>query len=146
MSEGSPAGSPYESPQTTDAPPQAAGEVVSPDDRMWAMFAHLAGLLGYALLFGQIAGPLVIYVMYKEKSKFVAFHALQSLFLQVALFVIHMVLIVLGPFTCGVTWVVNVILIVASFVVIIIAAIKSYNGEMYEYTFVGPYARQQVGA
>jgi len=138
-------GNPYESPQSVDPPLAASAADVTPDDRMWAMFAHLAGLLGYALLFGQVAGPLVIYLVYKDKSKFVAFHALQSLFFQIALAVVHVAMILLGPFTCGVTWVVSILLAVASFVFIIIAAIKSYHGEMYEYTFVGPYARQQVG-
>ena len=136
-------GNPYESPQTVD-PPLGASAAVSPDDRMWAMFAHLAGLLGYALVFGHIAGPLVIYLVYKEKSKFVAFHALQSLFFQIAMSVLGIAMFILGFVIC-ITWFVNIALALFTLIYVILAAVKTYQGEMFEYVVVGPYARQQVG-
>src|SRR5688572_7263396 len=65
------------------------------DEKLWAMLAHLAGLLGYAVAFGQYIGPLVIYLLYKDKSRFVAFHALQSLYFQLGVLVAGLLVVVL---------------------------------------------------
>jgi uncharacterized Tic20 family protein len=61
---------------------------VTDEERLWAMLAHLLALLGYVVWLGAYIAPLVIYLVYKDKSQFVAFHALQSLFFQLALLVV----------------------------------------------------------
>lgn len=44
----------------------------NPDARQWAMFAHLAALSGYVgLPFGNIIGPLVVWLMKKDQYPFV---------------------------------------------------------------------------
>jgi uncharacterized Tic20 family protein len=55
----------------------------TPDERTFAMLAHLLQL------FGGFIAPLVIYIV-KRESRFVAFHAIQALVWQVAYFVIAM--------------------------------------------------------
>src|SRR5438094_7023424 len=54
------------------------------DERTMAMVAHLLGAAGYLLSFGALSwlGPLLIYLFKREQSRFVAFHALQSLAFQ----------------------------------------------------------------
>jgi hypothetical protein len=52
------------------------------DERTWGLLAHLSVLLN--LLTG-FAGPIVsfvIYLVYKDRSRFVAYHALQSTIFQ----------------------------------------------------------------
>jgi uncharacterized Tic20 family protein len=49
----------------------------SNEDRMLAMFSHLS------IFFGSLIVPLIFWIMYKDKSKFVSFHALQSLFFHI---------------------------------------------------------------
>jgi uncharacterized membrane protein len=49
---------------------------VTDEERLWAMLAHLLALLGYVVWLGAYIAPLVIYLVYKDKSQFVAFHAL----------------------------------------------------------------------
>jgi len=39
----------------------------TPDDRTWAMLAHLSPLVGLGFI-----GPLVVWLIYKDKSPFVA--------------------------------------------------------------------------
>lgn len=59
------------------------------DERTWSIIAHLsvlAGLVGLMPL-----GALVVWLLYKDKSQRVGFHALQALFYQLAWLVILIV-------------------------------------------------------
>jgi uncharacterized membrane protein len=90
---------------------------------------------------------LVIYLVYKDKSQFVAFHALQSLFFQLALLVVAAICallaitIVLACIAIPLALVVSV----GALAYIIVAAVRAYNGELFEYWLVGKWARQIVG-
>jgi hypothetical protein len=46
------------------------------------MFAHLSVLINLFTGFLGVAAPLLIYLAYKERSRFVVFHSLQSLVFQ----------------------------------------------------------------
>jgi uncharacterized membrane protein len=86
--------------------------------------------------------------MYREKSRFVAFHALQSLYFQLALLVTGLILVLLTFVSCGigafVTAPLAIVASVGALVFIIVAAIKANAGEWYEYWLVGKWARQSV--
>jgi uncharacterized Tic20 family protein len=41
---------------------------VSDEERTWAMLAHLLTLVGYVVWIGAYLVPLVIYLVYKDKS------------------------------------------------------------------------------
>ncbi len=67
----------------------AGGGMSAQDERTWSMLAHLSTLIN--LLTGYIGGPVaafVIWLVYKDRSPRVGFHALQSLWYQVAWIVI----------------------------------------------------------
>lgn len=53
------------------------GQSLTQDERMIAMFSHLS------IFFGGLIVPLIFWALYREKSKFVSFHALQSLFFHI---------------------------------------------------------------
>lgn len=82
---------------------QSAGELapLSPgDERTWAMVSHLSILVN---LLSGVLGPviaIVIYAVYKQRSKFVAFQSLQS-------FVFQMVWWVASGAVVGVVWAVT---------------------------------------
>jgi len=116
---------------------------VSNEERTWAMLAHLLALLGYVIWVGAYVAPLVIYLVYKDKSSFVAFHALQSLFFQLALLVLAAICIPLIFCLVGIPLV--FLLSVGALAYVIVAAIKAHNGELFEYWLVGKWARQIVG-
>ena len=87
------------------------------DERMWAMFCHLSGLVGFVFPFGNIIGPLVIWMIKKEEYPLVNDQASVILiFLVIGI----PLLIILGLF---------------SLIVVIIASIKANEGEKYRYPF-----------
>ena len=63
------------------------------DSRMWALFAHISGILT------SFVGPLIIWYVKKDESTFVAYHAVQATYWSVITLVIMTVVSVL---TCGV--------------------------------------------
>ena len=111
---------------------------VTDEERLWAMLAHLLALLGYVVWLGAYIAPLVIYLVYKDKSQFVAFHALQSLFFQLARLVVAAICallaitIVLACIAIPLALVVSV----GALAYIIVAAVRAYNGELFEYWLV----------
>jgi uncharacterized protein len=119
------------------------------DEKTWAMLGHLAGLLGYAVGLGQIIAPLVIYIVFRDRSRFVAFHALQSLYFQLALLVIGLLLAVVSILSCGVGAFFAVpagtVLAIGALVYVILAAVKSSAGDWFEYWLAGDWARKTLG-
>lgn len=108
------------------APPSAhQGIVLTKDESAWAMAAH-------ALTFieGGIIGPLVIYMVKKDTSPFIAFHALQSFYFGLVFLVVTLV-------TCGVG---GLLLIVPYFVFELIALREANAGRWYRLPLVGGWA------
>ncbi len=52
------------------------------DERQWAMFAHLGVLANLVSGFLGPVIPLIIYIVYKERSRYVAYQSLQALIFQ----------------------------------------------------------------
>lgn len=70
----------------SDQIPQSPMPVSDQEARQWAMFSHLSVLLNLFTVFMGAAIPLIIYFLYKDRSKFVAFHAMQSFVMQIICF------------------------------------------------------------
>lgn len=91
--------------------------------------------------FGQIVtgflAPLVIYLLKKDDSKYVAFHALESLYFSVA---ILLAVMVIGSVTCGL----GALLIPIAWVCNLVAGLKAMEGKYWEYPIVGKLAREQI--
>lgn len=119
-----------DAPEAGQALPLAPSRPHEPtaDERTWA-------LVGHALTFveGGIIGPLIVYLVKREESEFVAFHALQSLYFGLlAAAIIAPATIV----TCGM----GAVLVLPYLVFEIIACIEANKGEWYELPIVGPWA------
>ncbi len=108
------------------------------DERTWAMLAHLLGLLT-----GFLA-PLIIYLVHKDRSRFVAFHSLQALYFQIAILLLWLILFCIAVITLGFGAILFPIPIVLSLVFEIIATIRANQGEWYEIPVVGAMARSSV--
>jgi len=52
------------------------------EERTWSMLAHLSVLLNLVTGFAGPIGALIIYLIYKDRSRLVAYHALQSMIFQ----------------------------------------------------------------
>src|SRR5215210_2321720 len=68
-----------------------SGTMSVQDEKMWSMLAHLSTLLSLVTGIGGPVAALVIWLVYKERSPRVAFHAQQSLWYQVAWIVLIVV-------------------------------------------------------
>lgn len=66
--------------------PEAAGSSLNADERMWAMFAHLAGPATVYLAGGMgWLGPLIVWLVKKESSRFIDDQGKESLNFQLNL-------------------------------------------------------------
>ncbi len=83
-------GRPREPGDELDGAGGPAGSTMSPqDERTWSMVAHLSVLAGLVGL--MPFGALIIWLVYKDRSRRVGFHALQALWYQIAWLVILVV-------------------------------------------------------
>ncbi|OEH92442.1 DUF4870 domain-containing protein [Bacillus solimangrovi] len=105
---------------------------VTKNERTWGLMAHLASFAGYILpLFGNILGPLIVYLIKKDESEFIADQARESLNFQIS-FLIYaivsgfLIIILVGAFLLA-------ILPILQLIFVIIAAIKANDGVNYRY-------------
>lgn len=105
----------------------------SNEERNWAVFAHLGGfalyLLGFAL--GHILIPLVIWLLKREESEFIARNALEALNFQISVTLYSIVVGALCFVLIG--FVLIPVLMGFHIVFMIIASMKASQGETYRY-------------
>jgi hypothetical protein len=103
------------------------------DERTWGMVAHLAALAFFIMPFGNILGPLVVWLAKRDHSAFVAQHAKEALNFNIT--------VLIGALVCGVLLVLSIgillgaVLFVFWLVMTIIAALKANEGLAYRYPF-----------
>ena len=107
------------------------GDELSNEARQWAMFAHLASLIGYIIPLGNIIGPLVVWLIKKDEFPFVDDQGKESLNFQISM-LIYITVSALAIFIC-VGIVTTPVLVILDLVFTIIAAIKANQGEYYRY-------------
>jgi uncharacterized protein len=120
----------------------AAGTMSAQDERTWSVLAHLSMLLVFVSLIPF--GALLIWLIYKDRSEKVRFHALQALWYQVAWIVIFiaytLVTVVLSVLTFGRAVIPLVLLGLVLAVVPVIhgcfAAYQVSQGVEYRYPFI----------
>lgn len=111
--------------------------------RNWAMGCHLAALVLYVgVPFGNILGPLVVWLLKKDEYALVDQQGKESLNFQISLMIYSLVAII-AIIICAVSiilvplavvlGILLVLLYLLNLVVIIVAAIKTSNGELFTY-------------
>lgn len=122
-------------PQTETPPPPTSSSEMSKDEKMWGMFCHLAGLVGYLpvlpLPIGNILGPLILWLIKKDESPFVDEQGKEALNFQISISIYMIASFLLCFMFIGLLLVPAVGIF--NLVMIIIASIKSNNGEAYRY-------------
>ncbi len=152
---------------------------VSHDERLWASVAHASiwlTLIGGFISIGMVSVvslfiPLVIYFAFRQKSDFVAFHALQAFVLQLFATVGVTALLVVG----GILWGLGLAIAALSLLVLVgvvllplwliigvaffvvgaalpfaagvfgaIAAVEVYNGRDYQYPYIARMIDRQL--
>ena len=128
-----------EEPRLTRVP--VGGGMSAQDERTWSMLAHLSVLLNIVTGIGGPIAALVIWLGYRDRSRRVSFHALQSLWYQVAWAVILFV----GWFVTGILSIIFIglllipVMLIATLVPFVhqcYAAYKVYQGVDYRFPII----------
>ena len=118
---------------------------VSQDDKMWGLIAHLSPIAGSIIGLAPV-GPLVVWLIKKDQSKFVATSAKESLAFSIGAFVI---MLVTGVLTAVLMCVgIGILLIpviflemIAYIVYMVIAAIRANEGKIYQYPLTSKFVK-----
>ena len=95
--------------------------VPTSDEKTLALLAHILTFVA------PILAPLIIYLVKKDDSQFVAYHAKESLNFQITLFaVIILVITIIGILLL---WAVGIL----SLVLVVVATIRASEGKLYRY-------------
>lgn len=117
-----------------------SGNSMSPqDEKTWSILSHLSVLTGLVGL--MPFGALIVWLLYKDRSPRVGFHALQSLWYQIAWLVILVVgwFVTVGLMVVLVGFLLVPVMMIASVVPFIhgcYAAYKVSQGVDYRYPFI----------
>jgi uncharacterized Tic20 family protein len=112
-------------------PYAAPQQPLSPqDEKLWATLTHLsplvAGIIGLPFL-----GPLIAYLVLRERGPFIRWHTAQALNFQLTVLLAYVIsgllaIIVIGFFLLVAVWVVSIVFM-------IMAAVAANRGEYYKY-------------
>lgn len=148
-----------EVPSTPPAPvpPPLSPAPLSPgEERTWAMLAHLSVLLNLISGFGGPLAALIIYLVFRDRSRYVAYQSLQALVFQLiwwagggvlagiawtisgALSVV-LIGLLLMPLACLVS-----LLPVGALIYGIIGAIQTNQGQDFRYWLIGDWLRSTL--
>jgi len=94
------------------------------DEKTLALLSHVL-----TFVFPLLA-PLIIYLIKKDESSFVAYHAKESLNFQITLFIIC-VLLFITIVGILLLWIVGII----GCILVIVATIRASEGKLYKYPF-----------
>ena len=125
-----PAITPPDSPDSPDSEPSVVVVELSKSDKDMAMWAHVSGLAG---LIGipSFVGPLIIYLMKKDESEYIAMEAREALNFQISM-TIYLLISAMLCYVCIGLLVLPVVMLVW-LVFTIIASIKASEGIPYRY-------------
>lgn len=132
--------------------PGQAGTLTE-DEKLWGMLGHLSAFVSMLGLPG-VLGPFVVYLMKKDESRFIHFHALQSIFFHLALLIAGVVLaipltilvLISGGLLIFPLIGLAVLLGVGMLVYIAIMGVKAKEGKWVMYPYVGKMAYEKVMA
>ncbi len=103
----------------------------NPESRMWAMLAHLSALSGFVIPFGNIIGPLIIWLVKRDEMSFVNDQAKEALNFNISMTIYGLISAVLILVIVG--FLMLAVLGVAWLVFAIVAAVKANEGIAYRY-------------
>jgi uncharacterized protein len=123
------------------------------DERMWAMLAHMSVLLNLVTGFLGAIAAIVIYYSYKDRSRLVAYHAMQAFIFQAITWLGAGLLaglfiglgsafaILIIPLLCLIPGFLFLLFIPISLIYGVIGGVKVNNGEDFRYWQVGDWVR-----
>lgn len=115
--------------------PSAAAPLSESEDKQWASFAHLGGILG-------VLPSLIIWLVFKDRGRFTNEEGKEALNFQITLAIAQIAIVILSTFLAAITfgiggifgglgWVVAIVSIIFS----ILGFLKAKDGIPYRYPF-----------
>ncbi len=143
-------------PEETPPPPgvpQPPAPVSPQEEKNWAMWAHLSVLLNLVTGFLGAVAAIIIYFIYKDRSRYVAYHAMQSFIFQcitwlgagilatICIAIASTLFWLIIPLLCLVPALLFILFPPVSLIYGVIGGVKVNNGEDFRYWLVGDWVR-----
>ncbi|MEM9922065.1 MAG: DUF4870 domain-containing protein [Bacteroidota bacterium] len=103
----------------------------TPEERQWATLSHLGIITTFIIPFGNIVPALVIWLVKREDSPYVDYHAKEALNFQITIAIMAIISFVMIFLLIGIFLLLALAII--SLIFCIVAAVQTNNGEYYEY-------------
>jgi uncharacterized Tic20 family protein len=103
------------------------------DERTWGMLAHLTAFSGFIVPFGNVIGPLVVWLVKRDQSQFVADQGREALNFNISMLLAGAVCALLVLVFIGIL--LGVALFIFWLTMTIVAGIKAGEGVRYRYPF-----------
>jgi hypothetical protein len=107
---------------------------VSKEEQNWAMICHLSALAGFLIPFGNIFGPLIVWLMKRAEMPMVERHGKEALNFQITVMIAFAVCIPLMFVLIGIP--LAIVVGIGALILTIMAAVKVSNGNFdHRYPF-----------
>lgn len=103
----------------------------SQDARQWAMFCHLAALIGLVFPFGNLLGPLIVWQLKREVDPFIDDQGKEAMNFQITVAIAAVACMLLMVVVVG--FLLLPVIGLLALVLTIIAGIKANEGKAYRY-------------
>jgi uncharacterized Tic20 family protein len=111
------------------------------EQKTWGMVAHLSALVGFLIPFGNVLGPLVVWLIKKDTMPFVDDQGKEALNFNIAVAIVVAGLMIVGTVLLVVLvgflfYIAAAIVGIAALVFMVIAGIKANEGVSYRYPYI----------
>ncbi|MCB9304458.1 MAG: DUF4870 domain-containing protein [Lewinellaceae bacterium] len=113
--------------------PKEENLIPDSNEKMVATFSHLGIVAGTIVPFGSVLLPLILWLVYKDKSEYVAYHAKEALNFQLTMLIGFVASAILIFVVIGIPLL--IVLAIVDLVFCIIAAMRANEGERYRYPY-----------
>ncbi len=117
---------------------------LSSSERSTATIAHLVTFAGYLVPFSNVLGPLLVYLVQRRKSAYVAEHAVEALNFQISWTVYLVCSLLLTALLVGYVFI--FLLCLLDLIVTLKAALRASRGEAYRYPLTFRFVRNGAAA
>lgn len=101
------------------------------DERLWGMLCHLSALAFFVFPFGNIVGPLIVWLIKKEEYPFVDEQGKESLNFQISISLYAIGAAILIILLIGIPLLIGLFFL--DFILVIVAAVRANDGIHYKY-------------
>lgn len=117
--------------QQESGQPTPANGGIDPAERQMAVFTHISALVGFVIPFGNIIGPLVMWLIKKDTMPFVNDQGKEALNFNITMAIAGVICCILFLILIG--YFLMIALVIVWLIFVIMAAIKASEGVAYRY-------------